>query len=228
MALRTKLLLAVGAIVVVLVGAAALGWFVWAPSWRPTLEAGEVYGVDVSHHQGVVNWQDVHSDGIQFAYLKATEGGDHVDGSFEANWEGATAAGLDVGAYHFFTLCTTGREQADNFLAELPEGGAGMPPAVDLEVGGNCASRPPQWWLHQELAVFLTTVSRSTGQDVLLYVGDAFDDLYSVTGEFSEGLWQRRILRRPDTNRWVVWQASYFAAVNGIDGRVDLDVRRGG
>lgn len=81
-----------------------LGVFVWFPDHRPALRVGERYGVDVSNHQGVIEWERVSADGISFAYIKATEGGDHVDAQFYANWRAAATAGLDRGAYHFFTF----------------------------------------------------------------------------------------------------------------------------
>jgi hypothetical protein len=93
--------------VALLIGAfAAAWWFLWVPNWRPRLNDGERYGVDVSAHQGSIDWGRVSHDGITFAYMKATEGGDFVDERFEETWNGAAAAGLDRGAYHFFTLCT--------------------------------------------------------------------------------------------------------------------------
>ena len=67
-------------------------------------------------HQGPIDWQRVAGDGIGFVYMKATEGGDWVDATFAPNWAGARAAGLKVGAYHFFTLCRAGADQAANFL----------------------------------------------------------------------------------------------------------------
>src|SRR5687767_5289040 len=91
-------------VVLVVLGGVGFGlarW--WFPHHRPDLRTGERYGVDVSNHQGAIDWEAVAADGIDVAYLKATEGGDHVDRRFAASWDAARAAGLDVGAYHFFT-----------------------------------------------------------------------------------------------------------------------------
>lgn len=73
-------------VVVVVVGAA--GWwgrYRWLPGYRPGLAAGERYGIDVSRHQGEIDWTQVADDGIEFAYIKATEGGDFVDERFQQN-----------------------------------------------------------------------------------------------------------------------------------------------
>lgn len=75
------------------VAAATAWWFWWVPGWRPPLQDGERYGIDVSAHQGPIDWTAVRADGIEFAYVKATEGGDFVDDRFGANWDGAADAG---------------------------------------------------------------------------------------------------------------------------------------
>jgi lysozyme len=216
----------VGGVVVVLLGAAVLVRYVWLPSYRPGLEAGERYGVDVSNHQGEIDWERVAADDIGFAYIKATEGGDFVDRSFERNWEGADAAGLDRGAYHFFTLCRPGSEQAANFLRTVPSEPDDLPPAVDLELGGNCATRPDQAWLDRELGDFLAEVESATGERVVLYVGPEFEEVYPVKEGLDRPLWHRRLVLRPDGESWWVWQAQNVADVDGIEGGVDLNVMR--
>jgi len=212
-------------IVVLALAGVILRW-VWLPQYRPRLREGEVYGVDVSNHQGEIDWEAVAGDNIEFAFIKASEGGDFVDRRFTSNWEGARAAGLEVGAYHFFTLCRPGAEQAANFLGVVPPGEADLAPALDLEVRGNCSARPPADTVRAEVAAWIEKVEEETGRRVLLYVGPDFDSLYDITGKFSGPTWQRRILRRPPGERWEVWQLSYFADVHGIDGGVDLDVMR--
>lgn len=203
-------------------------WWGWLPQYRPGLNDGESYGVDVSNHQGEIDWVEVADDNIEFAYIKATEGGDFVDSWFERNWEGAQRAGLDVGAYHFFTLCRPGVEQAKNFLEVVPVGDATLPAALDLELAGNCAERPSTEDVRHEVGLFLDEVERATANDVLLYVGPQFDDLYDITETFEQRLWQRKILRRPTGDRWIVWQLSFFSDVHGIDGGVDLNIGRPG
>jgi lysozyme len=114
------------------IGAVAVARWIWFPNYRPALVEGERYGLDVSNHQGAIDWERVAGDDIDFVYIKATEGGDFVDSRFEDNWRGAGAAGLDRGAYHFFTLCRTGADQARNFLDVVPHLEAELPLAIDL------------------------------------------------------------------------------------------------
>jgi lysozyme len=199
-------------------------WFVWLPGYRPGLEPGERLGIDVSAHQGAIDWQRVARDGIDFAYIKATEGSDEVDGRFRVNWNGAKAAGLELGAYHFFTLCRSGADQAANFLNSLPEGAEALAPAIDLEFDGNCSRRPDGATLRRELTTFVRTVESSVRRQVVLYLGDDVDELYHVTAQLDRPIWTRNLLRRPGTAGWRLWQATDRGRVDGIDANVDIDV----
>jgi len=139
---RRRWPLAVAGAVLLMTCLVSLWWFFWVPNWRPHLHEGERFGVDVSAHQGVVNWREVAGDNIGFAYIKASEGGDFEDSRFASNWRGAAEAGLARGAYHFFTLCTGGVAQGHHFLSVAPPDHDALPPAVDLELAGNCKNRP--------------------------------------------------------------------------------------
>ena len=206
--------------------AALASWF-WVrvvPGHRPDLRAGERFGIDVSAHQGEVNWRAVADDGIEFAYIKATEGADFVDPRFAVNWKAARDAGLDRGAYHFFTLCRPGAERAENFLRTVPEAGRALPPAVDLEFGGNCAARPSAESLRRELRSFVDKVELATGSPVVVYVLEDFDAEYGRRRTLDRTFWVRHLFVRPPADDWYLWQVSGRAEVLGIDGPVDLNV----
>ena len=93
-----------------------VGFQIPEPGWRY-----EVSGVDVSHHQGQIDWDALSADGTTVAYIKATEGGDWTDDRFSVNWEEADDAGVLRGAFHFFTLCTPGVDQAEHMIATVPD-----------------------------------------------------------------------------------------------------------
>lgn len=213
-------------VVALAVVVAAAGWFFWLPAWRPALKVGERYGIDVSAHQGQIDWAAVAHDDVEFAYLKATEGDDFTDRRFGVNWIGAERAGLQRGAYHFFSLCSSGQAQARNFLSVAAPDPDALPPAVDLELAGNCRSRPQPVALRRELQVFVTAVEAGWTRQVLLYVGDDFEAKYRLRDHIDRSLWGQGFLRRPSGNDWALWQASGFSRVAGISGRVDLDVAR--
>jgi lysozyme len=207
-----------------LLGAALAGWWLlWVPHSRPSLRSGEVYGIDVSNHQGHINWPQVAADEIEFAYIKATEGGDHTDARFAENWAGAGVAGVRRGPYHFFTLCRPGLAQAEHFLRVAPPDSEALPPAVDLELAGNCKARPDGGSVQAELDAFLERVEAAWQRPMLLYVGDDWEARYPVLDRSGRPRWLVSFFGRPDLE-WTVWQLHGFAKVDGIGGRVDLDV----
>ena len=77
---------------------------------NPSVAWFPVRGVDVSHHQGEIDWPRLSGENNSFAFIKATEGGDFVDPRFAANWSAAGRAALRVGAYHFFRSGKIGAE----------------------------------------------------------------------------------------------------------------------
>ena len=63
--------------------------------------AGALPGIDVSHHQGLIDWSEVAGSGQRFAFAKATEGSTFVDPNYAFNKSEAEMAGILFGAYHF-------------------------------------------------------------------------------------------------------------------------------
>lgn len=104
-----------------------------------TSTVGTVPGIDVSHWQGNINWNAVKSNGIQWAYIKATESTNYKDPQFNANYVGATNAGLIRGAYHFARPNqSSGAAQANYFISNgggWSGDGITLPGALDLEAG---------------------------------------------------------------------------------------------
>ncbi len=223
---RRRLLLLLGALLVPVL-AVAVGWFVLLPQYRPPLEPGEHYGIDVSNHQQAIDWSAVAGDGITSAYIKATEGQTFVDERFAENWAGAGAAGLRRGAYHFFSLCSPGAAQAAAFLRVVPDDPDALPPALDLEWGA-CDNRPDAATFRKEVTDFIETVEREVGKPVVLYALPSFTDTYPVPEQFVRERWVRRLFLRPEQPGWSVWQVSDRARVDGIDEPVDLNVWRDG
>ena len=209
----------------VAVASVALLWFVVVPQARPALATDEGYGIDVSNHQGAIDWAAVAADGVQFAYLKATEGRSFVDPYFAASWTGARAAGVRPGAYHFFSLCSSGSDQAEAFLRTAPPEADALPPALDLEILGGCADRPPPDLVQAELDAFSRRVEQAWGRPLLVYARRSWTQRYPQPAGEARPQWRTSFFVRPGRD-WAVWQVHYFARVDGVRGRVDLDVVR--
>jgi lysozyme len=211
-------------VLLALVGAVVVSYYL---NYSPDRTIHAVRGIDVSHHQGVINWGKVAKSDVAFAILKATEGGDYVDETFARNLTGAKAAGLVVGAYHFFTFCRAGTEQAANFLKVVPRNMPMLPPVVDIEFVGNCAARPPIADLQRELTAFLTPVEAAFRRPAIVYVMDPVAAQYQAAIP-NRPRWVRSLGRRPGNGDWVLWQYDDAGHVDGIERAVDLNLLRGG
>lgn len=214
--------LGLGLILCVAAGIAALsGW------WNPWA-ARYAQGVDVSRHQGAIDWRALASDNVAFAYIKATEGGDHADTRFAANWQGAGAAGLHRGAYHFFTLCRPGAQQAANFMAIVPRAGGSLPHALDMEHMGPCREGPAIIDIVGEMDAWLDLVEAHYGARPLIYTTREFHDahLREVVGE---RFWLRSLFTAPSFRKreWIIWQHHNRGRKRGVSGPVDLNAFRG-
>lgn len=190
-------------------------------------------GIDVSHHQGPIDWRRVAQNReVRFAYLKATEGGDFSDRRFAENLLGARRAGLRVGAYHFFTFCTDATKQAEHFLQTVKASADMLPPALDVEFGGNCRSVRDRVAIRKGVFEWLRIVEAGTGQRPVLYLTPEAFEAYFEASDFDSIsdtgplLWYRSILREPQlpyAAQWTFWQYHARGHVDGIDGPVDLN-----
>jgi lysozyme len=194
------------------------GGYFYFQTFSPDRGRYPVRGIDVSHHQGRIDWERVAADDVAFAVIKATEGGDHIDDAFAANLRAARAAGLAVGAYHFFTFCRPGADQARNFISVVPRDQPLLPPVVDIE-------SPEQ--LTAELSAFLGPVEAAFGKTAILYVTDEAAEAYAgqIVGR---PRWLRSLALRPSQDDWIYWQYHNRGRVDGIGGDVDLNVLQGG
>lgn len=186
----------------------------------------EVRGIDVSHHQGAIDWRRVaENKDVRFAYVKATEGSNFVDHLFSENWSGAGEAGIVRGAYHYFTLTSPGAWQAENFISAVPAEKGCLPPAIDLEEDG--------WEKADfvgELENFISAVEQRYGCKPVLYVTYPIYDEY-IKGEFDEyPVWIRAIELPPSLGdrEWLLWQYFDRGGISGIGANVDLDAFNGG
>ncbi|TGM16029.1 lysozyme [Leptospira selangorensis] len=199
-------------------------WFVY-----PSESKYPIRGIDVSNHQGNIDWKKIPKNKIQFAYIKATEGGDWKDKAFSRNWEQANQLGIRVGAYHFFTLCRSGKEQAANFISYVPIDQNALPPVADLEFVGNCKERPPLQDVKKEIQDFLSTLENHYGKKPILYLTYEFIDLYLKDDFIEYPVWIRDIFGHPSSTfkrNWIIWQYHSRARLEGIEGPVDLNILR--
>jgi len=188
----------------------------------------DVIGVDVSNHQGDVDWQALAASNVAFAYIKATEGGDFRDKRFQLNWDGARKAGLVRGAYHFFTQCRSGAEQAKNFIATVPREPGVLPPVIDAEHMGPCRTGQIVDVV-EEVTRLLNMLESHYGRRPLVYTTSEFDAAYLHGQLIGERFWVRSLFLPPKfrASQWLIWQFHNGGRRAGVNGPVDLNAFRG-
>ena len=197
--------------------------FQLAPLWYG------VIGVDVSNHQGDIDWPALAGSNVAFAYIKATEGADFRDKRFQLNWEGAKRAGLARGAYHFFTQCRPGVEQAKNFIGTVPREHGALPPVIDAEHMGPCRTGQQVSSVIREITALLDALEAHYGLRPVIYTGSDFEAAYLQGQLGGERFWLRSLFWPPSfrTEQWVIWQFHNAGTRAGIKGPVDLNAFRG-
>jgi lysozyme len=195
-------------------------WFVY-----PNRATYPIRGIDVSRHQGNIEWNRVAKDDVSFAYIKATEADNFKDKQFSINWMKAQKANINVGAYHFYSLAYPGEIQAINFISTVPTTTKQLPPVVDLEYVGNSKKRPSKIELQSELNKYLEIISNTYNQKPILYTTYEFYEDYLYPEFKDQRIWIRDVISKPNKDiNWVIWQYSPRGSVDGINGYVDLNV----
>lgn len=187
-----------------------------------------VQGIDVARYQGNIDWRTLKASGIKFAYIKATEGGDYLDPMFHAHWQGARAAGMPRGAYHFVYWCRPAHEQAAWIRQNIPRDADQLPPVLDLEWNMHsktCGRKLPREEALQMIVVMLQALHQHTGKKPVIYTDITFHaDV--LEGQFNDHhYWLRSVANEPqvryNNRRWTFWQFTATGRLPGISTYVD-------
>lgn len=201
---------------------------------NPSKEAYPVRGVDVSIYQGDIDWNVLSNEGIDFAFMKATEGSGFVDENFKFNLENAMKTSLKIGAYHFFSFESPGETQGENFIENVPNHPELLPPVVDIEFYGDFINNPPSKEKTEEiLNPLIEKLKNHYGKPPIIYATYDSYDLY-IKGSYKDcPIWIRDIIKKPtlsDNREWTFWQYSNREKLNGYAGVekfIDMNVFNG-
>lgn len=187
-----------------------------------------VVGIDVSSHQGKINWKEVYSSKINFAFIKATEGETFVDKKFKYNFSEAKKNKIIVGAYHFFRFNKNGKEQAYNFINNVSLDSLDFPPVVDVELyGGNKYSSETKNKVVSEIFNCLRILEKHYDKKPIIYTNIETYESF-IEGNFEDyDIWLCKLCNEPKTIKWKFWQYSHSGVVPGIRGDVDMNVFNG-
>jgi lysozyme len=206
------------------------------PSPSPTPSPTYVDGIDVSYHQGSIDWQQVAANSKRFAFVRATAGTLTADSAYVANYWGAHDAGLAVGSYHFANpdlAPNDASNEAGWFLQNATIWSGDLRPVLDLEVSNGLDPGSLSVWAQ----TWLGQVSAATGVRPIIYTNKNFwatsmadTDWFARNGYPVLWIANWTTATEPNVpagnwagNGWSFWQHSSAGAVPGISGPVDLD-----
>ena len=185
-------------------------------------------GIDVSHWQGTIDWNKVKKAGIEFAIIKAggSDAGFYTDSKWEANYKGAKAAGIPIGAYYFVGKdCVTaaaGKADAERFLQILKGKQLEYPVYMDNEAQPASAKAG----ITEATIAFCETME-DAGYFVGIY-GSAvsgFKERMDDTKLTPYAHWVAQYASKCSyKGDYGIWQYSSKGSVDGINGNVDLDI----
>jgi lysozyme len=192
-----------------------------------------VHGIDVSKHQGTIDWKRVsrmriNGIWISFAFIKATEGITRQDQKFKTNWKQSAQNGLLRGAYHFYYPSRDADKQADNFIKMVTLTKGDLPPVADIEVSNGRSAEK----IREGLNVFINRLEKHYKVKPIIYTNINFYNTY-LKGSFEEyplwiaGYFDHDRFYNEFNTPWVIWQHSEKGKVDGIKGNVDFNVFKG-
>jgi len=193
-------------------------------------------GIDVSRHNGEIDWEKVSRikvlDGkntiaINFAFVKATEGGNWLDPLFRENWENLDGQTLR-GAYHIYKYNSkaTPEEQAQNFISNVDLKSGDLPPVLALPVTGK---KPDKENILPGIKSWLATVENEYGVKPIIFCSDTDYKAYFNTNDFDNYLFWIQCDDnhfQPNNKQWRFWQKSE-KHVKGINGSVNFNLFNG-
>lgn len=237
--IRKRLKIALICLLLVYVCALVFQWYNTTSKMRrfnsfsdnPFAEKYVVKGVDVSHHNTVLDWNALREQDITFVYMKATEGDSHTDREYTRHYAKAKKAGLRVGTYHFYTFCMNGNRQAEHFIRKARVMPGDMLPAIDVEHSPINQYKNDAVYKKQvidELKILENALFRHFGKHPVIYTNNDGYKLY-IKGNFPDNpLWLSDLNSEPSSapDNWSIWQFSHTGSLQGVYGAIDLNYYR--
>lgn len=219
-----------------------------------TYDANRIYGIDLSRYQHEkdgakfnIDWNKLRITNlgtatdkkivgkvdypISFMYIKSTEGCTVYNGYFAADYAMARKKGIHVGAYHFFSTTSSGRQQAEEFIRKTKFNKGDLAPVLDVEPteaqiakmggGGVLLSNVRQW---------VNTVYSRLKIRPIIYISQKQANEYLSTAPDITGnclIWVARYGEYQPNLKLAIWQLSSDGRVSGIHGYVDINVFSG-
>lgn len=196
-------------------------------------EGYEIHGIDISHHQGKIDWVKLRTNGmidkwpVRFVMIKATEGASNIDENFKDNFYNAREYGFIRGAYHFWSNYSTGRAQAEYFLKQVKLEEGDLPPVLDVE---HIAKGQDAEDFKLSVLTWLRLVEKHYNVKPIIYTYYKFKMTYlndSVFDEYPYWIAHYYVNKVDYKGKWKFWQHTDCGRLPGIKGYVDLNIYNG-
>lgn len=205
------------------------------------LAENPIYGIDISHHNGAINFNKINWEIIKFVFCKASQGKTFKDNMLHSYFSELKRLNIFRGVYHFMTFKdVSASNQVNNFLncgVDFSEKGV-LPPVLDLEWQqspalnnyimqnkSTCIQKAKDW---------LTKVEAATGRIPIIYTANSFwRDYFAASADFSRyPLWLASYNRNSPVipTGWTdykIWQFTEGGTIEGLVGNVDKNVFNG-
>lgn len=192
----------------------------------------EIHGVDISHYQGDIDWDDlrnamIEGSPIRFIMIKATEGSSRVDEKFNDNFYMAREYGYIRGAYHFWSNKSTAREQAYFFLDKVRLEDGDLPPVLDVEHKPKDQSVED---FQRDILTWLHVVEDKYHVKPIIYTYYKFKEKYlnaPVFDDYPYWIAHYYVDKVEYKGEWKFWQHTDVGRLPGIKGYVDFNIYNG-
>ena len=201
-------------------------------------------GIDVSKHNGSIDWEQVKKSGIQFAIIRAGyrgygEAGNMVeDPYFVENMNGAIANGIKVGVYYYSQAITVDEaiEEAEATLRMIQDNGfansLSLPIVIDTERSSGRADSMTKEQRTTVVKAFCERIKQA-GYTPMVYSNKAWLEDNLIMSELEQyEVWVAHYVKTDDPinnptdyeGRYEIWQYTSTGSVPGINGKVDIDI----
>ena len=196
-------------------------------------EGYEIHGIDISHHQGKIDWQELKDHGmidefpVRFVMIKATEGATKVDENFEDNFYQAREYGFTRGAYHFYSVHSSAKAQAAFFMQKVKLENGDLPPVLDVE---HKPKNQTDDEFKQSILQWLEIIETHYGVKPIIYTYYKFKMQYlsdPVFDDYPYWIAHYYVDQVEYEGKWKFWQHTDVGRLPGIKGNVDFNIYNG-
>ncbi len=195
-------------------------------------EGYEIHGIDISHYQGQIDWDELRNGMIsgcplRFVIIKSTEGDKRIDENFYDNFQAAREYGFIRGAYHFWNNKSTPRDQAYFFLSKVHLENGDLPPVLDIE--HKPAERSVEDF-QRDVLTWLHIVEDRYHVKPIIYTYYKFKQNYlsaPVFDDYPYWIAHYYVDKVEYKGPWKFWQHTDAGRLPGIRGYVDFNIYNG-